>query len=218
MAISDSINQIHIPSFGVYNGSYGPRPRQVFTNSVLAFCDAEVRQATPTEIDTRLQMNATDHNYTYTPETDASMNNTEVNVENSDEYTTVNAKCHIDPGATPCVIKKSLVEQLGLYMEKARIRLGVVGVFGEVKYAEYVCWVTITFKCQRKITVMAVIVENMSSPFLIGQTDFKHYDISHITKKNLLIFGDHTNSTHTENLMSEAEVRAYPRVGYTLKC
>ena len=97
-------------------------------------------------------------------------------------------------------------------MEESNTRLGVVGVFGDIKYTEYVCWVTITLQCLRQITVMAVVVENMSSPFLIGQTDFKHYDISHITRKNLLIFGDHTKPTNTETLMTETEVREYPRV------
>ena len=219
LAISGSINHVHIPSFGIYNGVYGPRPQQVYSNEVLAYSEAEIRQATTKEIDYRLAINESD----LTSERlsrPSRIKSTEPYWTETDpdyyKFPTGTAKCHIDTGATPCVIRKDIAEGLKLLIEETNVQLGVVGVFGDVKYAHHVCWITITFKCQVQITVMAVVVENMSSAILIGQTDFRGNNISYISSENLLIFGNHRNPTHTETLMTIEEIAAYPIKGYQI--
>jgi hypothetical protein len=114
------------------------------------------------------------------------------------------------------VIREDLAIALGLLQEKSHVRLGVAGVHGDVKYADKVCWITITFQCLIQITVMAVIVPNMNSPVLIGQTDFKRNCISHISSPNILIFGNHLHPSHTEELMTEEDIRSSPSSGYVL--
>lgn len=132
----------------------------------------------------------------------------------NETYISSTAVCLIDPGSTPTVIRRDLVEALGLKQETSQVRLGVSGVFGDVRTADTVCWITIKFQCDIKITVMAIIVPNMESPVLIGQTDFKRNHISHISKPNLLIFGNHLEPTHTEHLMTEQDIRSFPLKGY----
>jgi hypothetical protein len=124
--------------------------------------------------------------------------------------------CLIDGGSTPTVITRKIAEDLGLSQEKSHRKLGVSGVFGDVQQFETICWITITFGDQVQITAMAIVVEHMSSPVLIGQTDFLRNQISHITGINSLIFGNHNDPYHTEKLMTETNLENAPNSGYTL--
>jgi hypothetical protein len=213
MAISASVgNNVHTPPHGFYNGTYGPRPQQKYTNGVLAHSMSDIRQATDAEINLHLATNTSDNIFMSTPlpTSPASINQV------SSRQLSSTAICLVDPGATPTVIRQDLATALGLLQEQSHVRLGIAGVHGDVRYVDTVCWITITFQCLVQITVMAVIVPTMNSPVLIGQTDFKRNCISHISAPNVLIFGNHLHPSHTEKLMSEEEIRSSPSSGFVL--
>ena len=214
VAISESVHQTPSLTYGIYEGRYGIRPQHAFTNKVLAYAEARARQATPREIDTRIARNTLAHQMPATPQT-----LTELNMSSKDipeDLLNSTAICLVDGGACPSCIREDMVLTLGLEVEKAHVRLGVAGVFGDVKYADLVSWITLTFKCGAQITLMAIVVEKLNSPLLIGLTDFKNNFISHIAAQNLLTFGHNLNPTHTENLMTEQEIRCFPESGYII--
>jgi hypothetical protein len=210
IAISASVNKIHTPECVVYNASYGQRPQHVFTNEVLAHSLSDIRQATDEEITLHIETNISND---ICNSTSLSHSPGEPNVVRQLSSTAI---CLVDPGATPTVIREDLVAALGLLQEQSNIRLGIAGVHGDIKYADKICWITITFQCQVHITVMAVIVPSMNSPVLIGQTDFKRNCISHISAPNILILGNHLHPSHTETLMSEEDIRSSPVNGFVL--
>jgi hypothetical protein len=231
LAISESINNIQQPVFGLYNGQWSIRPQLPYSNDVLAHVWASISQATPEQINQELL----GHPGNQVPETmteeilpylylEDIPDNTALRTENTASRKSEASKgpregssiCLIDGGSTPTVITRKIAEDLGLSQEKSHRKLGVSGVFGDVQQFETICWITITFGDQVQITAMAIVVEHMSSPVLIGQTDFLRNQISHITGINSLIFGNHNDPYHTEKLMTETNLENAPNSGYTL--
>jgi hypothetical protein len=230
LAISDSVNNVQEPVYGIYNGQWSIRPQLPYSNTVLAHVWASISQATPEDINQALleypgtpaPPHVTEEILPYlyletisdnisdniSPEIDR--------MEPSIAQREGSSICLIDGGSTPTVITRKLAEDLGLAQEKSHRKLGIAGVFGDVKQFETICWINITFSDQMRITAMAIMVEDMSSPVLIGQTDFLRNQISHITGINSLIFGNHNNPYHTERLMTETNLEDAPNSGYTL--
>jgi hypothetical protein len=61
---------------------------------------------------------------------------------------------------------------------------------------------------------MAIMVDQMTSPIIIGQTDFRRNLMSHQTEPNYITFGNHLDPTHIEHLMMKEDIRAFPSSGY----
>jgi hypothetical protein len=216
LALSESVYDSHLtrptPVYGNYGGKFTYRPQHVFNNKVLAYGRVDLRAAFNDEINAFI---CTDES-AFGPEFDAYVPIEEVDYSKPPHTSSRNgtAMCLMDGGATPTVITKELVELLNLPTEQSYKRLGVVGAFGKLKETETVCWITLTFSGSKQITTMAVVVDQMNSPILIGQTDFKRNLMSHQTEPNYLTFGNHLNPTHIEHLMTEEDIRAFPLNGY----
>jgi hypothetical protein len=116
-------NPVHTPAHGFYNGSYGPRPQQVYTNGVLAYSMSVIRQATDEDIDLHISTNTSNDIFMSIPNP---LSQPEVNQVSSRQLSSI-AVCLVDPGATPTVIRQDLATSIGLLQEQSNVRLGIAG-------------------------------------------------------------------------------------------
>jgi hypothetical protein len=209
VAISKSVNDTseghnnHVPARG--------RNQVLYTNTVLGYAKVSARKAFPDEIEARLQ-----YQEPQIQPPDSQMDEYEVS-EVTEKNTRVGETiCLIDSGATPTAVTWKLVEDLNAPYERSYQRLEIEGVHGDLKRTSTICWLTLTFDEKVSITVQAVVVDRLKSPILLGQTDFRNYEMALQPRANVLTFGDHLNPFHSEPLMTPEEIQSFPDDGYKI--
>jgi hypothetical protein len=123
--------------------------------------------------------------------------------------------CLIDGGATPSAVTWQLVKDLDIPCEESYQRLDVAGVHGDVKTSTTVCWLQIEFQ-DMSITVQAIVVDHLSSPVLLGATDFNRYKMAYQTSAKVITFGDHLRPDHVEPVMTSTEIQNFPKSRYRI--
>jgi hypothetical protein len=195
------------------------RNQIVYSNSVLAHAKGKVSAANKEQIKKRLE---NDTSQIRPPSWQTSYARDHQVTEITDENTKINTRstegesiCLIDGGATPSAVTWQLVKDPDNPCEESYQRLDIAGVHGDVKTSSTVCWLQIEFQ-DMSITVQAIVVDHLSSPVLLGATDFNRYKMAYQTSAKVITFGDHLRPDHVEPVMSASEILNFPESGYRI--
>jgi hypothetical protein len=218
LAISSStVNQdnskfVHTPAIG--------RNQLVYSNGVLTHAKGKVYAANKEQILRRLkndtaQIRPPPWQTSYARDHDTTSEVTEQNTEMNTRSTEGESICLIDGGATPSAVTWQLVKDLNIPCEESYQRLDIAGVHGDVKTSSTVCWLQIDFQ-DMSITIQAIVVDHLSSPVLLGATDFNRYNMAYQPSSKVITFGDHLRPDHVEPVMTASEIQRFPESGYRI--